>query len=70
MVPDARLVKAGNTLAPETISADPREDGGSRVILLPGEDIEAQERFGDILAKVGFAPIDLGGDLVKGGRLR
>lgn len=68
LVPGARLVKAGNTLWPEVVAANPREGGGRRVIFLSGNDADARRKFSQILEKIGFAPLDLG-DLVSGGRL-
>jgi len=69
LVPGARLVKAGNTLTPSVLAADPREGGGRRVIFMSGDDQSAKAEFGHVLESIGFAPIDLGG-LISGGRMQ
>lgn len=69
LVPGARLVKAGNTLPPELLSADPCQNGGRRVQFISGEDAPAKEEFSRVLAAIGFAVVDLG-DLKHGGKLQ
>lgn len=69
LVPGARVVKAGNTLQPGVVAADPRVAGGRRVQFLSGDDAEAKEKVAGILQKCGFATIDLG-ELATGGRLQ
>lgn len=69
LVPGARLVKAGNTLPPELVSADPRVGKGRRVLFLSGDDNDAKATLSRVFEKVGFATVDLG-DLVAGGRLQ
>lgn len=69
LLPGARLVKAFNTLPAAALAADPREAGGRRVIFYSGDDTEAKKIVGDIIVKMGFAGIDLGG-LTSGGRLQ
>jgi predicted dinucleotide-binding enzyme len=60
LVPGARLVKAFNTLTPSTLSRDPRESGGHRVIFYCGDDEPARQEFGAVLTACGFAGVDLG----------
>jgi len=67
-VPGARVVKTGNTLQPEVVAADPHSHGGRRVQFLSGDDAAAKSVVAGILARVGFATIDLG-SLAVGGRL-
>ena len=69
LAPGARVVKAMNTLAEEVLAADPHEAGGSRVLFISGDDDDAKGEVGELLAKAGFATIDLGG-LREGGMLQ
>jgi len=69
LVPGARVVKAVNTLPVALLASDPRQAGGQRVLFLSGDDAEAKAQVGGILAKTGFATVDLGG-LASGGRLQ
>jgi predicted dinucleotide-binding enzyme len=63
----ARVVKAFNHLIAKVLGADPRVDGGHRVLFLAGQDLEAKKTVSDLITRIGFAPIDLGG--VSEGRL-
>lgn len=65
----AHLVKAFNTLTPKTLSANPRENGGRRVIFLSGNDEAAKLTVEKIIDKMGFAGVDLG-RLDEGGKLQ
>jgi 8-hydroxy-5-deazaflavin:NADPH oxidoreductase len=69
LVPGARLVKAANTLGADVLGADPRTDGGQRVLFLSGDDTKAKAAVAELLGDAGFFPIDLG-DLVTGGALQ
>ena len=69
LAPGARVVKAANTLLRAVLAADPNEAGGHRVLFMSGDDAAAKAEVNDILGKVGFATIDLGG-LASGGRLQ
>jgi predicted dinucleotide-binding enzyme len=69
MMSGARLVKAFNTLTPELLGADPRQNGGRRVIFFSGNDGPAKEVVGGIIERIGFAGVDLG-ELSVGGRLQ
>lgn len=68
LVPGARLVKAFNHLQPQLLSADPRAEGGRRVLFLAGDDPDAKATVSTLISRLGFQPIDLG-DLVTGGLL-
>src|SRR5207302_1954068 len=61
LVPGARVVKAGNTLLAAVLAADPAQAGGRRVLFMSGDDASAKETYGGVLAKAGFAVVDLGG---------
>jgi len=69
LAPGARVVKAFNTLFATTLSADPAEGGGQRVIFISGDDAAAKATVLALIAKLGFAGIDLG-NLATGGRLQ
>lgn len=67
LVPDARLVKAFNTLPPAVLGAGPREAGGRRVLFLSGDDSDAKSEAKTFIDRLGFFPVDLG-SLASGGR--
>jgi 8-hydroxy-5-deazaflavin:NADPH oxidoreductase len=69
LVRGARLVKGANTLPAAVLAADPRENGGRRVLTLAGDDDDAKTSVAAFFDGAGFATIDLGG-LVTGGRLQ
>ncbi len=69
LVPGARVVKAGNTLPPEILAADPRVEGGRRVLFMSGDDAGAKKEYAGVLEAIGFAVVDLG-DLVSGARIQ
>lgn len=60
LVPGARLVKAFNHLLANLVSADPKAEGGSRVLFYSGDDAAAKAEVGALIARLGFAGIDLG----------
>ncbi|MBB3409884.1 hypothetical protein FHT87_003803 [Rhizobium sp. BK316] len=68
LVPGARLVKAFNHLFANLVSADPHAEGGSRVLFYSGDDIKAKAEVADLIARLGFAGVDLG-PLKVGGSL-
>lgn len=68
--PDARIVKALNTLEADTLRAEarpsvPREKRFA--MLLAGDDARAKERVATLIEEIGFAPLDAG-SLALGGR--
>ena len=69
LAPDARVVKAFNTLIVANLSADPREAGGRRVLFMSGDDAPAKKEVAKVLDRIGFATIDLG-SLSIGGSLQ
>ena len=69
LVPDARVVKAANTLRADMLAEDPQEAGGRRVMFLSGDDADARLQVATLFADAGFSAIDLGG-LATGGVLQ
>lgn len=71
-LPDARLVKAFNTMHFETLRNESRPtdpEPQRLVIFLAGDDGRAKAKVADLIRGAGFAPIDTG-SLVRGGRLQ
>lgn len=68
LVPGASLVKAMNTLPPETLELNANQEDGRRVIFISGDDLRSKKKVGEVFERMGFAPIDLGG-LASGGIL-
>jgi 8-hydroxy-5-deazaflavin:NADPH oxidoreductase len=66
--PDARVIKAFNTLFAPDVARDPRHDGGQRVLFYCGDDPSAKAAFAGVAAQAGWFPVDLG-SLRDGGRL-
>ncbi len=67
MLPGARLVKAFNHLPPALLAGDPQAEGGRRVLFYAGEDAAAKAKVAELIGRLGFAGIDLGG--LREGRL-
>lgn len=65
-VPGAAVVKIFNTLPPALVQAPQSAQGGKRVVFFSGDDQAAKERVGQLVDRIGFAGVDLGG-LVQGG---
>ncbi|MDD2800555.1 MAG: NAD(P)-binding domain-containing protein [Methylobacter sp.] len=59
--PGARVVKAFNHLEARVLDEDPQVESGRRVLFLAGEDVDAKNTVSDLIARMGFAPVDLGG---------
>ncbi|HEY6754216.1 MAG TPA: NAD(P)-binding domain-containing protein [Pseudolabrys sp.] len=68
LAPGARIVKAFNHLRAEILAADPRSDGGRRVLFYSGNDSAAKAEVAALMDLIGFVGIDLG-TLTVGGRL-
>lgn len=64
----ARLVKGFNHLLAPVLDQDPAVHGGRRVVFLASDDGDAASEIAALAAKLGFAPIELGG-LSEGGML-
>jgi predicted dinucleotide-binding enzyme len=65
----ARVVKAFNTLLASVLAQDPAQAGGRRVVFLSGDDDDAKAAVKQLIERLGFASIDLGG-LAVGGYLQ
>ncbi|MRW82673.1 NADP oxidoreductase [Pseudoduganella sp. FT26W] len=68
LLPGARLVKAFNHLQPALLAADPRSEGGRRVLFLSGDERAAKADVAALIERLGFFALDLGG--VEQGRLQ
>lgn len=68
LAPEARVVKAFNTLHAKYIAADPRHPAGRQVLFYAGDDTAAKTTFHEVTDGLGFAPVDVGA-LRDGGRL-
>jgi predicted dinucleotide-binding enzyme len=68
LAPGARVVKAFNHLTALVLTADPRAEGGRRVLFYAGDDGAAKAEVGVLIERLGYAGIDLG-PLATGGRL-
>jgi predicted dinucleotide-binding enzyme len=64
----ASVVKAFNYLPARVLARDPSYDGGRRVMLMAGNDHEANATVVALIERLGFAPILLG-RIDEGGRL-
>jgi predicted dinucleotide-binding enzyme len=67
-VAGASVVKAFNHLGAALLEQDPREGGGRRVLFYAGNDTAAKDKIAELIARIGFASIDLGTSS-EGGRL-
>jgi predicted dinucleotide-binding enzyme len=68
LVPGARVVKAFNHLRADVLAADPRANGGRRVLFYSSDDEAAKTEVAALIDRLGFAAIDLGSPSA-GGRL-
>lgn len=68
LAPGARVVKAFNHLPAALLAADPRAEGGQRLLFVAGDDAPAKQHVAGLAERLGFLPVDLGG-LAEGGRL-
>ncbi len=68
LLPGARVVKAFNHLSAALVAADPRAEGGERVLFYSGDDAAAAAEVAALIGRLGFAGIDLG-PISIGGRL-
>jgi predicted dinucleotide-binding enzyme len=67
-VPDARVIKALNTLVVKWIQ-DFSTKKPKSVLFLSGDEADAKQKLARALEETGFIPLDLGG-LIDGGRLQ
>ncbi len=68
LAPNARVIKAFNTLHASYIASDPRHPAGRQVLFYAGDDAAAKPTFRELVESFGFAPVDIGA-LRDGGRL-
>ncbi len=68
-MPEARLVKAFNTMYFETLRKEGRASGDDDrlVLFVAGDDVEAKNIVSKLIEDIGFAPVDTG-SLREGGR--
>jgi 8-hydroxy-5-deazaflavin:NADPH oxidoreductase len=67
-LPDARVVKALNTMYYETLRTEGNRSGGDRLVLfIAGDDEEAKAVVSRLMEEIGFEPVDTG-SLGDGGR--
>lgn len=60
LLPGAKLVKAFNHLAPPLLTT-PAAEGGQRVLFYSGEHPDAKQTVAELITRLGFFGIDLGG---------
>jgi predicted dinucleotide-binding enzyme len=58
--PGARVVKAFNHLIAAALGVDTKVDGGG-VLFLSCPDADAKQTVGELITRLGYAPVDLGG---------
>lgn len=69
LLPGAKIVKAFNTIYFKTLAEDPKVQGGNRVLFVSGDDQPSKNEVMNVIASLGFAPIDLG-SLHQGSKLQ
>ena len=57
LVPGARVVKAFNHLRAEVLAADPRSDGGRRVLFYSGNDSAAKAEVAALIDRIGLSEL-------------
>jgi 8-hydroxy-5-deazaflavin:NADPH oxidoreductase len=67
-LPGASIIKAFNAMYASYLAADPRHGEGRQVVFYAGDDAAACADFDDLMTRLGFAPVKVGG-LRDGGRL-
>jgi predicted dinucleotide-binding enzyme len=67
--PGARVVKAFNSITMANFEKGPRNGDARRVLFVSGDDIAAKQTMQNLIAELGYAPIDLG-SLDEGGRMQ
>ena len=61
LFPGARFAKGFNHLPARLLAADPDVAGGRRVIFTAGDDADALAATAELLERLGYAPVGLGG---------
>jgi 8-hydroxy-5-deazaflavin:NADPH oxidoreductase len=70
LLPDARLVKAFNTMSSDDLRSGAFRSGSERwAMFLAGDDKKAKSVVSRLIEEIGFVPIDTG-SLIQGGRLQ
>jgi predicted dinucleotide-binding enzyme len=69
LAPGAHVVMAFNTLPAAVLAQPPMEASGRRVIFYSGDHTRAKRKVASLIARLGFAAVDLG-TLAEGGRLQ
>jgi 8-hydroxy-5-deazaflavin:NADPH oxidoreductase len=64
----ATIIKAFNAMYASYLAADPRHPEGRQVVFYAGDDSTACADFDELISRLGFAPVRVGG-LCDGGRL-
>jgi 8-hydroxy-5-deazaflavin:NADPH oxidoreductase len=67
-LPGASVIKAFNAMYASYLAADPRHGEGRQVVFYAGDDATACADFDELMTRLGFAPVKVGG-LRDGGRL-
>jgi 8-hydroxy-5-deazaflavin:NADPH oxidoreductase len=67
-LPGATIIKAFNAMYASYLAADPRHSEGRQVVFYAGDDSTACADFDELISRLGFAPVRVGG-LCAGGRL-
>jgi 8-hydroxy-5-deazaflavin:NADPH oxidoreductase len=67
-LPGATIIKAFNAMYASYLAADPRHSEGRQVVFYAGDDSNACADFDELVSRLGFAPVRVGG-LRDGGRL-
>jgi hypothetical protein len=67
-LPGATIIKAFNAMSASYLAADPRHADGRQVVFYAGDDTAACADFDQLIGKIGFAPVYVGG-LRDGGKL-
>ena len=67
-LPGAAIIKAFNVMSASYLAVDPRHADGRQVVFYAGDDDNACAGFDQLISKLGFAPVYVGG-LRDGGEL-
>jgi predicted dinucleotide-binding enzyme len=67
-LPGATIIKAFNAMYATYLAADPRHPNGRQVVFYAGDNATACGDFDELVSKLGFAPVYVGG-LRDGGKL-
>ncbi|QRX89927.1 NADPH-dependent F420 reductase [Streptomyces noursei] len=68
LLPGALVVKGFNTYPAQVLAEDPVVNGGRRIVLLAGDDLDAKRKVAELVDSTGFQAVDTG-SLAEGGPL-